>query len=505
MLDEGRAILERRSLGTNSAAATFLPADADEDQDGLPNGYELSLGTNPFVTDTDMDGLSDYQEVVGFPCGDDPEIDFVETNPLLPDSNGDGLRDGDEFYNGECRKLVYAKLGPDQPLVPIPVGKQPYAWSDDNDLDGVPDGLDLSPFTASRDSLGGVGDYDENEVDFDGNIIESTNVYYSNPGATLTFESIDVDPGPDERPYSFYVELQIRTKPELMRAAYRKSVEWPLDTKGAIRNLHGGAAIAWAHEWGVGVDDVKSTGMMETVPYLEITVLQQDLPSKDAMEQYNVTAVKKQCANYVCTYLMIVPLVQVERNGQVVALQAKVMHDFDYGSANVARVWRNVRLKWAVQGDIVRANENGDYRPSPTDNYGLITYDTPYYVTGLQVSRQGGTEMLVAGAYPSATPELFNDGPIALLRAGMEAQFLSGQLTLGQIGWRFNIGSTATITQRWGITETYGIKYGSAYEYEHLDLALTIATRPRSSWPASSAPRRSTLMNSMLTSLISRA
>ncbi len=479
MLQESRAIAERRATRTNSVAAASLPADGDEDQDDLPNGYELSLGTNPFVSDTDMDGLTDYQEVVGFPCENDPEIDFVETNPLLPDSNNDGLRDGDEFYRGQCRRLYYVKPGPDKPGGWKAYG-EPYAWTDDNDNDGVPDGLDLSPFTASRDPLGGdLGYiYEGHEAEDPWYGMEMEKVYLREEGADLTFESLDADPGPDVRPYPFYVELQIRADPDLMRAAYKKSVEWPLDSQASIRNWGEGAhAQSVANNWGVDFDEVATTGRLETVPYLEISVKQWELPSQEARELYNITVAKEQCGQYNAwcqyDYKMFVPLAPVERNGHVVALQAKVMHDFIYGSPSVNRRWEDVRLKWAVQGDVARANDDGDFRASPTGSYGLITYDTPYHITGLQVSRQGGTAMLVAGAYPSGTPELFGDGPIALLRAGMEAQFLSGRLSIDQIGARFDINSTATITQRWGITDTYGIKYGPDYEYEHLDLALT--------------------------------
>jgi hypothetical protein len=479
MLREARAIAERRSPATNSAAAALLPADGDEDQDDLPNGYELSLGTNPFVSDTDMDGLTDYQEVVGFPCENDPEIDFVETNPLLPDSNGDGLRDGDEFYKGQCRRLYYVKPGPDKPGGWKAYG-EPYAWTDDNDNDGVPDGLDLSPFTASRDKLGGELGYiyEGHEAEDPWYGMVSEKVYLRDEGADLTFESVDIEPGPDTRPYPFYVELQIRAAPDLMRAAYKKSVEWPLDSEASIRNWQEGVhAQAVANNWGVDFDDVATSGLLETVPYLEISVKQWDLPSEEARELYNITVAKEQCGQYNAwcqyDYKMFVPLAPVERNGHVVALQAKVMHDFIYGSPQVHRRWEDVRLKWAVQGDVARANDDGDFRASPTGSYGLITYDTPYYVTGLQVSRQGGTAMLVAGAYPSGTPELFGDGPIALLRAGMEAQFLSGRLSIDQIGARFNDPSSATITETWGITDTFRIKYGPDYEYEHLDLALT--------------------------------
>ncbi|MGD8969668.1 MAG: hypothetical protein PVI07_19360, partial [Anaerolineae bacterium] len=147
MLQEARAIASRhRSAASNPASNPLVDID-DEDQDGLPNGYELRLGTNPFIADTDMDGLTDYREVVGYPCDEDPEIEAVETNPLLPDSNGDGLRDGDEFFQGQCRPIGYS-TSPDSWGEPI-VSGPPYAWRDDNDGDFVPDGLDLSPFSAS--------------------------------------------------------------------------------------------------------------------------------------------------------------------------------------------------------------------------------------------------------------------------------------------------------------------------------------------------------------------
>jgi outer membrane protein OmpA-like peptidoglycan-associated protein len=59
--------------------------DDDSDGDGLTNGYEKSIGTDPYKADTDGDGLSDYEEVVKY-----------HTNPTVADTDGDGLKDGDE-------------------------------------------------------------------------------------------------------------------------------------------------------------------------------------------------------------------------------------------------------------------------------------------------------------------------------------------------------------------------------------------------------------------------
>lgn len=59
--------------------------DPDIDGDGLSNDEEAVLGTDPYLADTDGDGLSDYDEVYVY-----------FTDPLLADTDGDGLSDGEE-------------------------------------------------------------------------------------------------------------------------------------------------------------------------------------------------------------------------------------------------------------------------------------------------------------------------------------------------------------------------------------------------------------------------
>jgi hypothetical protein len=80
----------------------------DDDQDGLLNGEELEIETEPDRKDTDGDGLSDYDEVKTY-----------STNPLNIDTDGDTLTDGAEVTN-PC-------------LSPI---------TNDTDIDGVQDHLD---------------------------------------------------------------------------------------------------------------------------------------------------------------------------------------------------------------------------------------------------------------------------------------------------------------------------------------------------------------------------
>jgi outer membrane protein OmpA-like peptidoglycan-associated protein/opacity protein-like surface antigen len=62
--------------------------DADDnDEDGLTNGEERKLGTNPESAGTDGDGLKDGEEVKRY-----------KTNPLQTDTDGDVLSDGDEVF-----------------------------------------------------------------------------------------------------------------------------------------------------------------------------------------------------------------------------------------------------------------------------------------------------------------------------------------------------------------------------------------------------------------------
>ena len=82
----------------------------DTDGDGLPNGIEFTVGTNPTVKDTDEDGLSDGHEVniTGtYPKVKDTDNDGLidgeevnrvpPTDPKLADTDGDGLTDLDEL------------------------------------------------------------------------------------------------------------------------------------------------------------------------------------------------------------------------------------------------------------------------------------------------------------------------------------------------------------------------------------------------------------------------
>lgn len=93
----------------------------DTDGDGIPDGYEVNIGTDPNKADTDGDGFSD-----GY------ELNVLYTDPLV--FNEDTDFDGDGLTN----------------LQEMEIGTNPYLA--DSDFDGIPDNEDSEPMKTDPDS-----------------------------------------------------------------------------------------------------------------------------------------------------------------------------------------------------------------------------------------------------------------------------------------------------------------------------------------------------------------
>lgn len=114
------------SAGSDQSIGTVI-VDPDTDGDGLGDSVETNTGfyisasdtgTNPAVSDSDVDGLSDGEEVLTFYTNptlsdtdadgltDGNEVDIHFTNPLLADSDADGLLDGAEINTHATNPLV---------------------------------------------------------------------------------------------------------------------------------------------------------------------------------------------------------------------------------------------------------------------------------------------------------------------------------------------------------------------------------------------------------------
>ncbi|MBL8128377.1 MAG: hypothetical protein JNM64_12110 [Chloroflexia bacterium] len=121
VLDDGTMIRNGEAfpihLGENPAAVRTVyllqspdanAAEVDSDADRLTDAQELEIETDPFLADTDGDGLADGDETDVYGTepqladtdddglDDQEEVAVVFTNPFLADTDGDGVGDADE-------------------------------------------------------------------------------------------------------------------------------------------------------------------------------------------------------------------------------------------------------------------------------------------------------------------------------------------------------------------------------------------------------------------------
>ncbi|HMO52520.1 MAG TPA: hypothetical protein PKE26_09045 [Kiritimatiellia bacterium] len=143
---------------------------ADSDGDGLSDLYEQAIGLNPNSSDSDNDGVSDWDEIF-----------LYGTDPLSDDSDGDGLLDGEEV-NGTKWGIWSDPLNPDTDGDGILDGCDPYVNSPqgDQDGDGLPDELDP--------------DIDNDGISNDDELILGTNPYNPDTDCDGVPDGEDADP-----------------------------------------------------------------------------------------------------------------------------------------------------------------------------------------------------------------------------------------------------------------------------------------------------------------------
>ena len=157
--------------GELGADLTSCLCDSDSDDDGLLDGIEHQIGTDPYDWDTDDDGRSDAEELTGggpipsdpadFDTDDDGLGDGVEvygvnpTNPLNADTDSDGLADGGLLTPSAV--LVIDGSGTN-PLVTAGVANHPnpYGYGEDEDGDGAITAGETNPndYDSDDDALG---------------------------------------------------------------------------------------------------------------------------------------------------------------------------------------------------------------------------------------------------------------------------------------------------------------------------------------------------------------
>jgi hypothetical protein len=148
-------------LGTTDAGLNDGELDADEitgicdpdsDGDGILDGLEHQIGTDPYDWDTDDDGRGDGEELTGggpipsdpadFDTDDDGLGDGVEvyganpTNPVNADTDSDGLSDGGVFTPSAVAGIDGSGTSP-LCTTGVPDHPNPYGYGEDENGDGA--------------------------------------------------------------------------------------------------------------------------------------------------------------------------------------------------------------------------------------------------------------------------------------------------------------------------------------------------------------------------------
>jgi hypothetical protein len=168
------ALEEYTTYGTN-------PWIADTDNDGLNDGVEAARGTSPISSDTDLDTMPDGWEVAnGFEpkAASDGSLDtdadgytnaeeyqFGKNPRFKEDTDGDGMPDGWEYHNGLNLEVNDTALDPDQDglanLLEYQIGTKANVF--DTDGDGLPDGFEYRYRSRLRPTV-----WDDKNLDPDG-------------------------------------------------------------------------------------------------------------------------------------------------------------------------------------------------------------------------------------------------------------------------------------------------------------------------------------------------
>ncbi|HOS78982.1 MAG TPA: Ig-like domain-containing protein [Anaerolineae bacterium] len=367
---------------------------ADTDDDGLTDGNECVLGTNPEVEDSDGDGISDGDEIAGF----DYNGKIWYADPLALDSNDDGLGDGPEWNTNRAEGNIPPDTDDDG---------APDLFDRDNDDDGVPDNLDLSPY------------------------YKGDTVFTADDPFLLIVDDL-------QEGMPTFVEFQLRpTNPDHLWYALNV-LDWPQgDLQGQIQDQDGATFY--------DVDDStdrnpNDNGDLKLVPMLEIKISgdPDNLPPAEECEDDGETytcypdlkpyGVFVQELNDDGDKAVYVPLqLVVEKTGdERVAFAGKMRYlpAAEWGDAH------QVRLVWLVKAlvDVCEEYEDGRCVKYKEMNRVQVihTYGDDWTLTGLDVREDHGADYDVIYEDPAADDDKDDDSPLLYLTYGLEKTFLAG-------------------------------------------------------------------------------
>jgi len=458
--------------------------DSDKDGDGLTYAQEERLGTDPDDVDTDNDQITDDAEVDGFTY----DGRLWHLDPLNPDTNNDGQLDG-----VECPQQVPETEGSLSPRtaagkVPAcqntdaagePVGdKVPDVFDRDNDGDGVPDRVDISPYRA---------------MDNDGAAFDQQN--------PLLFQVDDLEA---DRPV--FVDFQLRPENEDHLWYALNVLDWPSgDEHGQIQRKAGNDST-----FADGADSDQASvpnadnGDMRLIPMLEIEIPFKEghygnLPVKSGapvtrtdeitvgqwldtgkLTPYGISVRAINNDGDLAAYVPL-SLVQDETGGDRVAFSGR-MHYWPTittrhsSSATQTVDWglaQQVRLIWMVQMLIDQKDQDGEWELDVPQV--VRAYPGEWTLTGLGVQEDHGLDVAITYEVPENDAYLAYDDPLWAVASGLESSFLGGRdqngngvrdISIAEIDARFSFGSSATITERFGISTTIELET-ETYAFAH--------------------------------------
>ncbi|HSH01071.1 MAG TPA: LamG-like jellyroll fold domain-containing protein [Anaerolineae bacterium] len=435
---------------TATATPLTYTSGTDTDGDGLNDDIEIyKLGTNPSVVDSDGDSISDLVEVQGF------DVNGVTwyLNPLSIDTNGDSLPDNIECVERENVDRDGNLLA----TIPTPCGDLdgdgiPDVFDYDNDGDQVPDKIDLSP-----SYIGPATTQAQNQFQY-----HLTGYNINNP---------------------LKVSIEIRPQNENHLYLSGNVYDWPTnDTEGQITRVFNDTLF----DHGINTDAAKNGDIMVS-PELEIRIpwdptnptrglpISATIPI-DASTPLNSFVDQAYLDEYQIN-LRQDPDGTVYIKGVLQAVE-------DYGERIVA--WHSeipyilptanwgadheVRLVWTVSGLVDNCQTATKPANIPTATWCdpqtnpqnwttnlqiLHRYYDDFYVTGFAVEEDFGMNVAIIAEDDSLTTP-YEDG-IWHLSAELEKTYLAPETVAGNrfdiatIVNRFQDGSPATPTERWGL------------------------------------------------------
>jgi hypothetical protein len=371
---------------------------ADTDLDGLTDYQECLLGTSALFPDSDGDTLADTVEVRGFRYAGKTWY----TDPLEFDSNRDGLGDVQEWL---------ADLNNDNQPDDTDGDNTPDLFDDDNDGDGVLDKIDLSPFQATA------------RVDAAGAIASATHTFGDAAPFALAVTGLQAN-------QPTYVEFQIRpADPNHLWYAFNV-LDWPQgDEAGQMQDTDGQTFADVAAAAKESYTNTDANGDLKLIPMLEIRITGEadNLPPASELEPYSIFAqIVNEATKEKAVYVPL-QLVNDAHSGARQAFYGKMLYQ-------PGAQWGNphqVRLAWVIQALVddacVEEDAQGEcLRRENNQRQVIYVYYDEWFLTGLNVREDHGADIAIIYEDPALDADLDADTGLIGLAAVLDNTFLVG-------------------------------------------------------------------------------